>query len=473
MIVASGYVLALGSMVHLEQQRSLGDGRLAGYLRSHDRRIAIRAELAIGRTKQPAGAGLLLKFANDPDTGKRAMAVYGLGLIAAQAASQSVLHALYDTSDQVLVSALDATNRLENAHIFTSGAEKRAADRTIALLRSADPVVRSRAATTLEAFSAGGQATRALAALSSAYSRETSPAVRWHEAWSVYRGFAKTAPLSLLKRELRDRDEIVRIEAVRAFGKRADAKQIALVRPLLGDRSWRVQEQAHETLTVLGGGKMTEHLKSLLAGLHLPARVRDPYANLKALPRTHHIGKFAPPSAGRIVTAPALAPDTVAQFTGAMPGPHPRMRIVTTQGNITVELYPEWAPLTVENFMNLANGGYYDGNPWFRIVPDFVVQSGDPSATAPGVGYSTVAEENPIEQDSYIIAMGLDYTNPPNAHAKRDSAGSEFYITLSPQLHLNSDFSVFGRMIGGFDVLPRLVESDKILRVERLPDSAR
>jgi peptidyl-prolyl cis-trans isomerase B (cyclophilin B) len=139
---------------------------------------------------------------------------------------------------------------------------------------------------------------------------------------------------------------------------------------------------------------------------------------------------------------------------------------------VYVELYPEWAPLTVENFTNLAERGYYDANPWFRIVPDFVVQTGGGIDGNSDVKYTIPAEENPLEQDSYVISMGLNYTDPPDAHAIRDSAGSEFYITLSPQEHLNRDFTVFGRVIGGFDVLARLIESDKIVRIERIADSA-
>jgi peptidyl-prolyl cis-trans isomerase B (cyclophilin B) len=145
------------------------------------------------------------------------------------------------------------------------------------------------------------------------------------------------------------------------------------------------------------------------------------------------------------------------------------VRIRTTKGAFTVTLYPEWAPLTVENFLNLTNRGYYDGLRWFRVVPDFVVQTGDPKDTGEGdPGYSVPAEENPIEQRSYVISMGLNYTgNNP----LRDSAGSQFYITLSPQLHLNRDFTVFGEVTSGFDVLGRLVESDRMTRVEQIPDS--
>jgi peptidyl-prolyl cis-trans isomerase B (cyclophilin B) len=414
---------------------------------------------------------LLAAHTGDRDAGTRSLAVYGLGLIATPAAADPVLHALNDNSDVVLVSALDATDRLETAKMFTPAQERTAARAVTRLLHAANPTVRGRAGTALASFNSGGQAAFAQAALQRSYLHERNANVREHVAWSLFRGFGKTVSVSVVKRELADKDDVVRIEAVRAIGKRGEKALLPLLEPLANDPSWRVQEQSFESVTVLSGGKMTEHLKKLAHGLHLPARAADPFAHVPAQPRVRHRGKFAPPDPAHILSAPQFGVSSVADLTGPQAGPHPRMRVVTTKGNIYLELYPEWAPLTVENFMNLAQGGYYDNNPWFRIVPDFVVQSGDPSATAPGVGYTTVAEENPIEQDSYIVAMGLDYTSGANPHAKRDSAGSEFYITLSPQFHLNRDFSVFGRMIAGFDVLPRLVESDRILRIERITDS--
>jgi peptidyl-prolyl cis-trans isomerase B (cyclophilin B) len=290
--------------------------------------------------------------------------------------------------------------------------------------------------------------------------------------WTLYRAYAKAAPENVLVRALHDPSEVVRIEAVRAFGKRGVAADIALLRPLAADVSWRVQEQTRESIIALQGGKLTEHLKSIPAGVHTPAPQIDRLAYLPALPRTPVSGKPSAPQANAIIAEPKIDPSTAQLLTGPARGPHPRVRIVTTEGNIYLELYPEWAPLTVENFLNLANRGYYDNNPWFRIVPDFVVQTGDPTGNGNGdAGYAIRAEENPIEQDSYVISMGLNYTDPPNAHAIRDSAGTQFYITLSPQLHLDRDFTVFGKMIGGFDVLGRLIEKDRIVRVERLPDS--
>jgi peptidyl-prolyl cis-trans isomerase B (cyclophilin B) len=77
------------------------------------------------------------------------------------------------------------------------------------------------------------------------------------------------------------------------------------------------------------------------------------------------------------------------------------------------------------------------------------------------------AEENPVEQRSGIIAMGLNYDA---AGAERDSAGTQFYVTLSPQLHLDRAFSVFGEIQQGFDVLARMDERDRINFAARLKD---
>jgi peptidyl-prolyl cis-trans isomerase B (cyclophilin B) len=305
------------------------------------------------------------------------------------------------------------------------------------------------------------------------YAIEPEGYVRWHIMWSLFRGYAKETPQPFLAKALQDSDEIVRIEAVRALGRRGDAQAVPLLKSMLEDQSWRVREQALESIAVLQGGKPTEHLKTIPSGVSTPAPVVDRFASLPALPRIAQSGKPQKPSAQEIIQQPKLNPSNATLITGPANGPHPRVRLVTTQGNIYIELYPEWAPLTVENFLNLSDRGYYDNNPWFRIVPDFVVQTGDPSGNGNGdAGYTIPAEENPIEQGEYVISMGLNYTDPPNAHAIRDSAGTQYYITLSPQLHLDRDFTFFGKVIAGFDVLGRLIETDKVVRVERLPDTA-
>lgn len=460
-------------ITRLEAARDLGNGALAGFLASCDRKVAIRAALAIGRTKKSAGVPLLTRHAGDADMAMRAMSVYGLGLIGQMAGSQPVLKALLqDRAGAVQVAALDATDRLETLHMLSVTQERQAARRIRELLGVADVIVRGRAATALEAFHGSSFAQDVVGSLARAYAREPDSYVRWHIVWTLFRAYAKRAPVETLEAALHDRAELVRIEAVRAFGRRGDKSALALLQPLTSDQSWRVQEQTLEAINALQGKAATAHLKAIPAGVHTPAPEPDKFAALPALPRTASSAKPQKPSPDAISTTTKLDPTTIALMAGPAKGPHPRVRLVTTQGNIYVELFPEWAPLTVENFLNLTNAGYYDNNPWFRIVPDFVVQTGDPTGNGDGdAGYTIPAEENPIEQSSYVISMGMNYTDPPNAHAIRDSAGTQFYITLSPQLHLNRDFTVFGRVIAGADVLGRLIESDKIIRAERIPDS--
>lgn len=459
-------------ITRFEAARSLGNGALAGFVTSCDPSVAVRAALAIGRTKNPYGVPLLLRHVHDRNIALRAMSIYGLGLIGTGNAAPAILSALlHDNAGAVQIAALDAVDRMETAHTFSNAQEGRAARRVRELLGTADVIVRGRAATTLEAFHASALAPPIVSSLDRAFGSEADSYVRWHIMWTLFRAYAKQAALETLQRGLHDPSDLVRIAAVRAFGRRGDKAAVAYLQPLTSDPSWRVQEQTLESIKVLQGGAPTDHLKAIPQGVRTPAPVADPWASLPALPRTASAKKPQRPSADRIDTSVVLNPISIKLFTGPAKGPHPRIRLVTTEGNIYLELFPEWAPLTSENYLNLVNAGYYDNNRWFRIVPDFVVQTGDATNTGNGdAGYMIPAEENPIEQTSYVLSMGMNYTNPPNAHAIRDSAGTQFYITLSPQLHLDRDFTVFGRVIGGADVLGRLIESDKIIRAERIAD---
>jgi cyclophilin family peptidyl-prolyl cis-trans isomerase/HEAT repeat protein len=453
-----------------EQARSLGNGTLTADLGSHDERLAARAALAIGRTKQAAGEPLLAARLHDPRPAVRAMALYAIGLVASGREAAAVSDGLADPNSAVRAAALDAADRYEAARRFAPAAERHVALRIIRLLaRDPDANVRARAAAEIESWSASAEAASAARALVAAVERDASPQVRRFAMWSIFRGYAKTAPRAFLARELKDSDEVVRIEAVRAVGKRGDASDLALVRPLLDDPSWRVQEQSSETIRLLEGKPATQHWTRIPSFVHVPRPQLDPLRSISAVPMKP--GPRARPTASRAILEPVIDPTSAAAMDGPAPGAHPRVRIVTTKGDIYVVLFPEWAPLTVENFLNLAARGYYSHNRWFRIVPDFVVQTGDRNDNGNGdAGYSIPSEENPVMQDSYVISMGLNYTNPPNAHAIRDSAGAQYYITLSPQLHLDRDFSVFGEVTSGFDVLGRLIESDRVLRIERIPD---
>lgn len=454
----------------LESARSLGNGELAGYLASTDTRLAARAALAIGRTRLAAGAPLLLAHTTDGRAPVRAFAVYGLGLIARPEDAKTVVLSEITPIGAVQIAALDAIGRYETAGRLGNYENLAAHILSLQLRDGVDPLVRARAATEFGAFGTGAYSFFASLQLVKAVRNDPDDNVRWHALWSIYRAFPTRVPRELLTKCLHDKSELVRLEAVRAYGRLKDPSAIAALRPLLDDPSWRVQEQAHESILILSGKPQSDHLTALLPNLHLPAMQLDTFASLAALPRTGATGKPTAPTVASAIQLP-LMPTTAAEMIGPARGPHPRVRIVTTKGDLYLTLYPEWAPLTVANFLNVADHGYYDNNRWFRIVPDFVVQTGDPTDNGDGdAGYSIGAEENPLEQATGIISMGMNYTDPPNAHAIRDSAGTQFYIDLSPQLHLNRDFTVFGKLEGGQDVLARLVESDRMIRVERIPD---
>ena len=467
---APGEVPGYRRFVELESARSYSDG-LAAAIASRDAVVAGRAALALGRTEDARAAGLLKNASRDSRVPVRALAVYGYGLLAAKLpiSSDLVRAALDDRSPAVRVAAADAASRLAAAK--RAGAETLIARVAAHALADPDAIVRSRMLTTLAGWRNTPQAGAAMRAALRAYRAERNPAVRWHAAWTLRRAYAVLLPDAAVTTGLHDADETVRIQFVDIVARRGGGGPAeARIAPLLRDGSWRVREQALETIRVLEGLPRTNHLTAIPAVVVTPRP--EPANTERALARTPAAGKPRRPSASAAELRLPLLITSSASLDGPMPGAHPRARITTTKGTIVLRLYPEWAPITVANFLALANRGYYDRNRWFRIVPDFVAQTGDPNDNGEGdAGYTIPAEENPLEQRTGIISMGLNYTDGKKGPAGpiRDSAGTQFYITLSPQLHLNRDFTVFGEVESGFATLGRLVESDRIVRIERLP----
>jgi peptidyl-prolyl cis-trans isomerase B (cyclophilin B) len=378
-----------------------------------------------------------------------------------------VAERLADPAGSVRLTAVDAAWRSKAAK--NPGAIALATPLIAMLDAEPDPIVRARVATTLSAWNDAPSAKAIAGRLERAFGREKAPAVRWHEAWTLRRGFALATSPAMIRAGLADRDELVRIQFADLVGRRKLLAGLTELQPLLNDSSWRVREQAYESIKVLAGLQRTDHLGAIPAEIATPAPAPE---NTEApLARPAGLGPARKPVPADARLDLALQPATTAQLDAPVAGPHPRVRIGTTKGTLVLRLYPEWAPLTVANFLNLVDRGYYDNLRWFRIVPDVVVQTGDPNDNGEGdAGYTIPAEENPLEQRSGVISMGLNYTDPPDAHAIRDSAGTQFYITLSPQLHLNRDFTVFGEVESGFATLGRLIESDRMTKVVRLAD---
>ena len=127
--------------------------------------------------------------------------------------------------------------------------------------------------------------------------------------------------------------------------------------------------------------------------------------------------------------------------------------IETTEGTITAELYPKIAPQTVNAFVFLAREGFYEGVIFHRVIPGFMIQGGDPTGTGTGgPGYKLKAEFNDLKHDKGVLSMAR--TNDPN------SAGSQFFVMHGTSPHLDGQYTVFGKVIEGLDVI------DKIANVE-------
>ena len=471
---ASGEVPGYRALVGDESIRHLTPTML-GDLRSSDRALAARAALSVGRTKDARGASFLReRIAHAPDVGVRTMALFALGLLADKIdISRDVRAGLGDASDAVRAAATDAAARVAALNLNPRARPKLLATRAslvepLERLALTDSIssVRSRAVTALGGYGKDPVALKIATFLVSDLTRERNPDVRMHIAWALGRAFGKFTPLAALRVGMTDPDELVRIGMVRAAGRSADRTIVADVRARLADPAWRVQEEATDSLQILAGGKRTEHLRRLQPALNVPTP--GPQETAPGLARARNLGGPRAPRAAEARLDIPLRPNTAAAFGAPMPGLHPRVRIGTTKGAIVVRLYPEWAPLTVANFLGLVDRGYFDNLRWFRIVPDFVVQTGDITDSGDGdAGYMIPAEENPLEQRTGIISMGLNYdANGP----QRDSAGTQFYVTISPALHLNRDFTVFGEIESGTDALGRLIESDRMTRVERISD---
>jgi len=129
-------------------------------------------------------------------------------------------------------------------------------------------------------------------------------------------------------------------------------------------------------------------------------------------------------------------------------------RFKTAKGDIVVELFADRAPRTVENFVNLARAGFYDGTTFHRVISGFMAQGGDPTGTGTGgPGYQFGDEFHPsLRHDSAgILSM---------ANAGPGTNGSQFFITFGPTPHLDDRHSVFGKVSEGMDVLNSLSERD-------------
>jgi len=145
---------------------------------------------------------------------------------------------------------------------------------------------------------------------------------------------------------------------------------------------------------------------------------------------------------------PPMTIDTSKQYTAT---------IETEKGNLVLELFASDVPVTVNNFVFLAREGFYDGTTFHRVIPDFMAQGGDPTGTGSGTpGY---AFEDEFTEHTHVTGALSMANSGPNTN------GCQFFITYSPQHHLDGLHSVFGQLIEGMDILLKIEPGDTIKRI--------
>jgi cyclophilin family peptidyl-prolyl cis-trans isomerase len=137
--------------------------------------------------------------------------------------------------------------------------------------------------------------------------------------------------------------------------------------------------------------------------------------------------------------------------------------IHTSKGDITCQLNPKEAPLSVTNFIQLAQGGFYNGLTFHRVVPNFVIQGGDPEGTGRGGPGYTVSSEIKLPHVQGALAWAR---LPDNINPKKRSSGSQFYITLEKIPYLDGEYTVFGQTINGFDIVQKIEQGDIIKSID-------
>ena len=142
----------------------------------------------------------------------------------------------------------------------------------------------------------------------------------------------------------------------------------------------------------------------------------------------------------------------------------------TNLGNITAELFDKDAPGTVANFEKLANEGFYDGVKFHRVIPDFVVQGGDPLSRELPIGHPRVGTGGPgwtIKCETVGNPRKHEVGSLSMAHAGRDTGGSQFFMVLSESntRHLNGVHTVFGKITNGLDVMQKIKGNDSMTTV--------
>ena len=263
---------------------------------------------------------------------------------------------------------------------------------------------------------------------------------------------------SILEKALKDSDWAVRLSAVDIIASQKLSDHYPELIDLYKNAGGRNAEDirfgiAYSLREWVADSQITE--PQIMELLELALNDSDRSVRQLAIDTYRMIGQDKSEFLGTFETA--ITPETYGEYYGKYTV-NPLAKLNTTQGPITIELLYSEAPRTVVNFIKLAESGFYDGVVFHRVVPNFVVQTGDPHGDGMGgPGYTIRCEYNRHEYNRGTVGM---------AHAGKDTGGSQFFICHSPQWHLNARYTAFGQVVDGLHLVDRILIGDKINSVE-------
>ena len=429
---------ALRGLGTLRDRAAVPIAKAAAFNGDADLKVRVAAVRALGQIGGPAAIEPLLELLAQPVSDVVALEIVtAVGASGHARAFDAVIERLTDPSPAMRAAALTAAAKLSpDAFLLVLSGLNR------------DPEWSVRAA--LAGVLSGFPADRVLPALEELAADEDA---RVHGAALDALAAAKAPQLAdRLFRSLDAADFMERAAAARLVGEsRPDGGVPRLVAAYTrgqSDTAYAARAAALDALSKYGGEAAMATLREALSDRDWPIRWR-------AATLLHGLGDRA---ARPATPAPLRVAADVFESADLLHPPFsPHAFIETARGTVEIELNVVDTPVASRNFIELARGGFFTGMKIHRVVPTFVVQAGDPRGDGEGGPGYTIPDE--LSWQPYLrgtVGMALDW---------RDTAGSQWFITLSPQPHLDARYTAFGRVVNGWDVLDRLVPWDVIDRV--------
>lgn len=478
-----------------------------------------RALYSLGRLRAAAGAPLLVRALSDEDQDTRAVAARGIthalldsARLNPRGAVDALRPLLADQGAQIRVNALRAIASLRDSSVAALVAPLIAdrdigvavqAETTLGVIRGAPAVPALRDRLTNSVFAIRRQAFIALAQADSVAGVTAAATLTGDADWRwrsvAAEAFGAARARDRLEGQLADPDGRVVAQALQALQRVVPATDTALLlraRSLIGHADPAVRSIAAD---LIGRHPSVDDVDVLVAAYNRAEG--DPFNDAR-LSAVSALGAIAATSStGRLrvatkfisaVQRPAdylvrrlaadTLPDTRDAWGAVLPiatgrtiadyrdiarrwlwpgiaGTNPHVTLETDRGTLDIELLPVEAPLTVAAFIELVDRRYFDGTRWHRVVPNFVVQDGDPRGDGwGGPGFALRDEINPTRYDAGRVGMAL--SGP-------DTGGSQYFITHSAQPHLDGIYTIFGRVVSGVVVLNGIGQGDRIRSIHR------